>query len=91
MNVGQTLLNNAEQSGFNLCGQTEKITRNFDFYVDTRSFFEALRVPVHRGRKPQFIEQRWMQQIRKECEFLPQPGWSTAGIPPEHSSWRHRW
>ena len=70
MNVGQTLLHDAEYHQLHFAGESAEVFRNFQRDIQLAALVQALNVPKQRSGKPGLVQQRRVQQIRSRADFL---------------------
>ena len=70
MNVGQTLLHDAEYHQLHFAGESAEVFRNFQRDIQPAALVQALNVPKQRSGKPGFVQKRRVQQIRSCTNLL---------------------
>ena len=58
MNVGEALLNRAEDGNFGIVRKAFQILRHVEVCGNVTALRESINVPTERGNEPNFIEQR---------------------------------
>src|ERR1700691_3810380 len=74
VNVGQTLLHDAEYHQLHFAGESAEVFRNFQRDIQPAALVQALNVPKQRSGKPGFVQKRRGAQIRRCSKvLLPAP------------------
>ena len=68
--VAEAFLHDAEQRQLDFVGRSFEIGRRVERDVNAAALREALGVFADGGGQPQFIQQRWMQQVGMGADFL---------------------
>src|SRR2546427_7427805 len=69
MDVGKRFLQDAEKHELRFIAEPMQIFRDLHLHMDAAALGEALHVPTHCRCQPQFVEQRWVKQIRNGAQF----------------------
>ena len=70
MYVGESLLHNPENCGFDFIRKPAQVRREIEINGYFASFGEALDEPLNGGGQASLIQQRWVQQVRHGAQFL---------------------
>jgi len=69
MNVGEAFLHDPENSDFQILRESPEIGREIEINLNLAAFGEPFHKQTKSRRETDFIQQRWMQQMRDSAEF----------------------
>jgi hypothetical protein len=69
LDVGETLLGDAEERGFGDLGKTAKTCKEFERGFDAAALAETVHVFLKSGDEAEVVEQRRMQEVRESTDF----------------------